>query len=112
MSANNSYVQFYNNVNVHAVVMCQALAPPTNGDITFSTDTTAPFDALTTAVYSCDARYTLSDGDQVRTCVSNEEGTEGMWTGTMPMCKGQTVIHAFQVNLKSNTVCMHHASLF
>ena len=63
--------------------MCPDLPDPVNGMITFATDTTAEFDFMTTATYSCDSGYALVGMDTVRTCVGEEE-----WSGTAPTCEG------------------------
>ena len=68
-------------------VKCSSLVAPTNGMITYATDTTAPFDYQTTATYSCISGFGLSGGDRVRTCVSSSAGP-GEWSGIEPTCEG------------------------
>ena len=70
--------------------MCDGLTLPVNGGIEYSSDSTAPYDVLTTATYTCDSGFALSGGDEVRTCVSNVDSTGGVWTGTAPTCEGIT----------------------
>ena len=41
-----------------------------------------------TVVYSCIRGMTLVDGDEVRTCL-----TSGEWSGTLPRCDGECVLH-------------------
>ena len=66
---------------------CRSLTVPTNGVITYTADTTSPFDYQTTASYSCDAGFGLSGGNRVRTCVSSSSGP-GEWSGIAPTCEG------------------------
>ena len=67
---------------------CTDLPDPTNGIVTFSTDTVAPFSLKTRATYSCDQGYGLSGGNTVRTCGPNADNTnpEGVWSGNVPAC--------------------------
>ncbi|XP_064387965.1 uncharacterized protein LOC135336171 isoform X3 [Halichondria panicea] len=67
-------------------VECRSLTVPTNGVITYTADTTSPFDYQTTASYSCDAGFGLSGGDRVRTCVRSSLGP-GEWSGIAPTCE-------------------------
>ena len=71
------------------VIMCPDLPDPENGDIEYSTDLTATFEAPTTAVYKCDPGYSLAGGDSVRTCTGTGENTDGDWTGSAPTCDGE-----------------------
>ncbi len=60
--------------------MCLDLPVPTNGVITYSPDTTSPYDYRTVATYSCLDGYGLAGGDKTRECL-------GMWTGIAPTCE-------------------------
>ena len=71
------------------VIMCPDLPDPENGDIEYSTDLTATFEAPTTAVYKCDPGYSLVGGDTVRMCTGTGESTDGDWTGSAPTCDGK-----------------------
>ena len=66
--------------------MCPHIADPFNGQITFSSDRTAPFEFGTTATYSCDDNHVLSVGDTVRTCVSDGSSDVGVWSGSELFC--------------------------
>ena len=69
--------------------MCPDLPDPDNGDIEYSTDLTATFDAPTTATYKCDPGYSLVGGDTVRICTGTGTSTSGFWTGSTPTCEGE-----------------------
>ena len=71
--------------------MCQALSPPGNGQITYSTTVTLEATFNTTVTYSCDIGFGLSGGDRVRTCEGDGISLEGMWTGDAPTCEGVNV---------------------
>ena len=75
-------------IAVSVEIVCSDLPLLINGVIVFSTDTTAPFDYLTTATYNCDIGYGLSGGDTVRNCVGSNQGGE-KWNGTAPVCQGK-----------------------
>ena len=60
---------------------------PTNGFVTYSPDTTAPFDYLTMATYGCNTGYGLLAGDRMRSCIASSQGG-GEWSGTAPVCDG------------------------
>ena len=64
-------------------VFCSLLPDLANGVITYASDTTDPFDYLTTATYSCDSGYGLGAAQMgvTRTC-----GTMGEWTGSSVTC--------------------------
>ena len=72
---------------VNTAITCSGLSTPSNGIITYTTDTTAPFDYLTTATYVCNTGYGLSGGNRVRNCVGSVAGP-GEWSGTAPTCEG------------------------
>lgn len=61
-----------------------------NGEISFSSDDTAPFDFSTVAVYSCDAGFGLS-GDKQRTCAGDGDDPMGEWSGLPPSCAGTRI---------------------
>ena len=51
-------------------------------------DRTSPFDFGTTATYSCNEGYYLQ-GEDVRTCVEDGSGVNGIWSGSTPRCAGR-----------------------
>ena len=72
----------------YADITCSRLTDPSNGVITYTTDTTAPFDYQTTATYSCDNGFRLSAvGNTIRNCVGSNAGP-GEWSGAAPICEG------------------------
>lgn len=77
---------------VVTAIMCGDLGDPSDGQITFSADTTAPFDFETTATYNCDENYVLTNGSAERTCISSGPTSVGEWNGTAPTCDGQLLI--------------------
>ncbi len=71
-----------------AEISCQMLPDPANGFINYLTDTTAPFDYQTTAIYNCNSGFMLSmPGGSNRTCEGSPAGP-GEWNGNVPTCKG------------------------
>ena len=71
-------------------IICSALPVVENGMITYSSDTTEPYDYETTATYQCDSGYELTGGDTVRTCTDDGSSPVGRWNGTAPICSGIT----------------------
>lgn len=68
-------------------ITCGELTEPTNGYISYTFDTTAPFDFQTNASYACNTGYGLFGGNTIRTCVESTAGP-GEWTGYAPTCEG------------------------
>lgn len=71
-------------------ITCTVLPAPSNGDITYTTDTIAPFDFETTATYTCSTGFGLSNRNRVRICVGAPLGG-GTWSGVPPTCDGKKV---------------------
>ena len=59
----------------------------TNGDVTYSPDTTSPFSFGTTAAYSCNEGFYL-EGSGSRNCTGDGSRVEGVWSGSTPVCAG------------------------
>lgn len=90
-----------------AAVRCTNLAAPSNGQINYQNDTSAPFDYQTTATYSCNSGYGLSPGDRVRTCIRSAAGP-GEWSGTAPTCLGnKTVLSVLNVFHSHTSILLH-----
>ena len=56
-----------------------------NGLISYSPDTTAPFDFATNATHTCNEGFFLN-GMEYRTCTGDGLTTSGSWTGSPPVC--------------------------
>ena len=69
-------------------IECPGLPNPPNGETTYSSDTSAPFDFGTAATYICDTGFGLS-GDSMRMCRGNGSSTTGEWSGVAPSCQGK-----------------------
>ena len=69
-------------------VSCSALDPIVNGVITYSSDTTDPFEHGTAAVHSCNDGYSL-EGNLVRICGGDGTSVMGVWSGAPPICTGK-----------------------
>ena len=76
-------------------ITCSAFPAVENGTITYSSDTTEPYDYGTTAIYQCDSGYELTGGDTVRTCTGDGSSPVGQWDGTAPTCSGINRTHSF-----------------
>ena len=64
---------------LHIVIDCGSLTNPDNGQVDTSSGTTIG----STASYSCDTGYKLSDSS-LRTC-----GADGEWTMSEPVCNSK-----------------------
>lgn len=71
----------------HLVITCGSLTVISNGRLTYTPDTTVPFDYGTNATFSCDSGYFL-EGDVVRTCIGDGSDANGNWNGMTPQCTG------------------------
>ena len=78
---------FMIHINSIAAITCSALNPITNGTITYDLDTSDPFDFGTTATITCNIGFNLG-GDSTRTCSGDGLSTNGMWSGSAPICSG------------------------
>ena len=62
------------------------LLHPTDGEVSYST--ASPFLTQTVATYTCDRGFRLTGGDMTRTCGGDGSSSDGMWSGTPPICEG------------------------
>ena len=76
--------------SINSDITCETLGSFVNGIITYRTDRTSPFDFGTTATYSCNEGYYLV-GEDVRTCVEDVSGVNGIWSGSTPRCAGRYI---------------------
>ena len=79
-----------------SAITCESLDSFANGVITYRTDRTSPFDFGTTATYSCNEGYYL-EGEDVRTCVEDVSGLNGIWSGSTPRCTGRYSIRSVSI---------------
>ena len=57
-----------------------------NGMITYDSD--SPYGIGTVATYDCNPGYELSvSGDEMRTCMDNDDGSGASFNGTAPTCE-------------------------
>ena len=66
--------------------MCTSLPPIPNGVITYDPDTISPYIFGTTALFSCNDGYYLSESSD-RTCTGSESAS--FWDGSTPECLGK-----------------------
>ncbi len=93
--------------NYYTAITCPDLSGPANGQVTFATDTTVPYDFGTVATYTCGTGFGLS-GDMTRTCGGDGSSTTGMWSATAPTCEGkQLMIMPFLITF-FNTFNSYH----
>lgn len=77
-------------VHLFSAITCGDLDAPTNGIITFASDTTPQYEYQTTATYICSTGYGLSGGTSIRTCEGSTAGP-GEWDGLAPSCEGRRI---------------------
>ncbi len=68
-------------------ITCSVLPLISNGGISYSAATTAPYDFTTTATYSCNDGFFLQGSDR-RECTGDSADTVGEWSGSAPVCSG------------------------
>ena len=72
-------------VFIFVAVTCSALSTDVNGVISYSPDTSEPFDFGTRATYSCTEGFYLPVGGNIeRMCEGDGSSTSGVWSGTAP----------------------------
>ena len=67
--------------------MCMALSPLVNGQLSYGTDVTAPYDFGTVATHICDTGFGIV-GNVERTCEKFGTSPVGTWSGTATTCGG------------------------
>ena len=69
-------------------ITCSSLSAINNGRISYSPDTTDPFNSGTVASHTCNDGFYLASGNSVRTCGGDGLNTVGSWSGIAPVCLG------------------------
>ncbi len=71
------------------IALCDEVLRVANGTIVFSDDdeSAPPYSPGTMATYVCNRGYSLSGGDETRTCVDNVDVIGGEFNGTAPTCE-------------------------
>ncbi len=87
---------------MHIAVICDPLSNPTNGLITYSPDTTPPYEFETMASYRCNEGFGLTVGDTTRICVNSVTVSE-QWSGIEPECAGEVFQCWSLINFTSMT---------
>ena len=72
-----------------AITCPSSLGTLDNGQISYSTDTTAPFDYGTVVTFTCNTGFSLS-GDSMRSCGGDGSSQSGVWSGSSPVCIGDS----------------------
>ena len=67
--------------------MCMALPPLMNGQLSYATDTIAPYNFGTIATHICDTGFGII-GNVGRTCEKVGTSPVGAWSGTATTCGG------------------------
>ena len=81
------YTQYY---PLSAVIECPTLTAPANGQVSYNTDMSSPFDIGTVATFSCDAGFSLNGTTATLVCADDDQAdTIGTWGGTEPNCLGK-----------------------
>ena len=79
----------YDEMFLIPAVMCSPLDQLDDGSISYSPDSGGNFTIGTTATYSCSADFALVGGDNIRSCMDDDQAdTEGVWSGTASRCEG------------------------
>ena len=68
-------------------IVCIITLTIENGMVSYSPDDTPPYSISTTALYKCNAGFSLV-GEATSLCVdeNDQANTAGVWTGTPPLC--------------------------
>ncbi len=70
-----------------AAYMCSSLPQISNGLISYSPDSSSPFDYGTIATYSCNGGFYLMELS-MRSCSGSGSLVQGYWLGQEPECAG------------------------
>ena len=73
-----------------------------NGNILFVSDSVAPFDLGTVAIYKCYPGYVLIGEYKVRNCLANHNLDIGYWNGTAPSCERESSRIVLSISLQVN----------
>ena len=67
--------------------MCTDIPAPTNGGVTYSPDTTTPYDFGTMGTYVCNSGFGIVGGAS-RVCGGDGSSLNGGWSGSAAACEG------------------------
>ena len=71
-----------------AAIECPALTAPMNGQVSYATDMTSPYEIGTVATFTCNAGFSLDGAADTLTCADDDQiDTVGTWGGTEPTCE-------------------------
>ena len=69
-------------------IECPALTAPMNGQVSYATDMTSPYEIGTVATFTCNAGFSLDGAADTLTCADDDQldtvGTWGMWAQCHP----------------------------
>ena len=69
-------------------IECPALTAPMNGQVSYATDMTSPYEIGTVATFTCNAGFSLDGAADTLTCADDDQlDTVGTWGGTEPTCE-------------------------
>ena len=71
-----------------SAITCISLGAPTNGEVTYSSGTTSPFNYGTVATFTCNTGFGLI-GNMTRTCEGDGSSPVGLWSEVTPTCVGE-----------------------
>ena len=76
-------------------IICPSLSVPANVDKVMYSASPMPTNyALgTTATYICSNGFSVSAGDEIRTCSGDGSNSVGDWSGSEPTCSGTLIIN-------------------
>ena len=89
--------------------MCMALPPLMNGELSYGTDVTDPYDFGTVATHICDTGFGII-GNVERTCEKFGTSPVGTWRGTVTTCGGRD--HSVYLNSCFHLSALHCTTAF
>ena len=80
----------YTVLSIFAVIECPTLTAPANGQVSYNTDMSSPFEIGTVATISCDAGFSLNGTTATLVCADDDQADViGTWGGTETSCLGK-----------------------
>ena len=64
-----------------------------NGQVSYATDMTSPYEFGTVATFTCNAGFSLDGAADTLTCADDDQlDTVGTWGGTEPTCERMSIV--------------------
>ena len=83
-----------------------------NGQVSYATDMTSPYEIGTVATFTCNAGFSLDGAADTLTCADDDQlDTVGTWGGTEPTCERMSIIISFKAQFYKRAFFLQRSSV-